>query len=142
MIKKSIHSLELTDFDNGKIWIGTEFDVENGIDILVKPLTEYDLNLISDKQIWVRIKCKINDGTEFKGICNLDIGDSDLINYSFYINGNWINLLTKPAPDFVLEIDGPIPFSEKLGKRIKDVFPLTLTAETKLDKNFEKLIDI
>ena len=141
ILEKSIHNLELSDFENGKIWIASQYDVENGIDILVTPLTDYDLNKISDKEAWVRINCKTNDGTEFQGLCNLDIRDRNLINYSFYIDGDWVNLLTEPAPEFVLEKDGPIPFAHKIGKRLTDVFPLTLTAKIKPDNVFRKVIE-
>ena len=142
MLEKSIHNLELSDFDNNRIWICTQYDVENGIDILVKPLTDYDFEQICNEQIWVRINCKTSDKTEFNGICNLDINAGSLTNYSFYINDSWITLLTKPAPDFVLEKDGPNPFAEKIGKKLTDVFPLTLTAEIKLDNNFTKIIEL
>lgn len=59
--------------------------------------------------------------------CSLCEGDSDEgpICWSVWNGVDFVVLMVPPAPDFVLEVDGPDHFCSDFGKSIHDVFPLT-----------------
>ena len=140
-MEKSIHDLELVDFDNFTIWIIVDHNVGDGIDSLVEPIKEYTIDELNQHDYWVLIDCLMSDGTTFKGISLLKYYDNRLSNYSFYINNEWHSLFVKPAPDFVLEQDGPIPFCKRIKKDIKNVFPISISTDLKVENKIIKVIN-
>ncbi len=59
--------------------------------------------------------------------CSLCKGDSDVgpILWSVWNVAKIVGLYVPPAPDFVLEVDGPKHFCSEFAKSIDEVFPLT-----------------
>ncbi|WP_281886559.1 hypothetical protein [Paenibacillus sp. YYML68] len=133
MITKSIHQLVLNDFNNFPFWRITDYDVSNGVDMLVTP-TEVEL-IDQNEDYWVRFKWEFNDGTSGYGIGVLELKNKLLKGLSFYINEEWEVFHLPPAPEFVLEISGPVPFSERIKKSLKDIFPITIESDTQ--RNYE-----
>ncbi|WP_144555865.1 hypothetical protein [Bacillus sp. X1(2014)] len=123
MKRKSIHELELGDFDVHPVWKTVEFDADE-LDELVEPF-EIDKEVIDfQEDYWVRIKGVLNDGSEIYGIGQINIEEGNIFSMSFFVKGDWEVLHLPPAPDFVLEETGPIPFASKLSKEINCVFPM------------------
>lgn len=129
---KSIHELELSDFDLNPIWKTAEMDVEV-YDEFVEPINVGREKMLSEEDYWVRLKGVLNDSTNLFGIGQFNMQTDDIFSISFKLNDEWEVLHLPPAPDFVLEATGPIPFSAKLNKDIKSVFPMKIEVDVSVD---------
>ncbi|UPM56337.1 hypothetical protein [Gottfriedia acidiceleris] len=128
--KKSIHDLELSDFNEFPIWKIVDYDVDNDDEMLVEPLFNEGESINKLDTYMVRIKGDLADGTEIYGIGDVDFGKNKIFNFTFQLSKtNWEVLNLPPAPDFVLEESGPIPFAKKLSKSIQNVYPMKLSAD-------------
>jgi len=138
-MRKKLENLELEDFDTSPLWFDL-FGDQDELEGLVESLdgvTQLSRNL--EQHVWCRINVKLNDNSELKGIGMYFTDDGQLGNFSIKSGSNWMTLMLPPAPDFVLEKDGPIPFAQELNKNYKDVFPMTIETELTESSTGEKL---
>ncbi|MFB7142828.1 hypothetical protein ACFCYN_24860 [Gottfriedia sp. NPDC056225] len=98
--------------------------------MLVEPLFNERESINKLDSYMVRIKGDLADGTEIYGIGDVDFDENKIFNFTFQISkGNWEVLDLPPAPDFVLEESGLIPFAKKLSKSVHNIFPMKLSAD-------------
>lgn len=143
-INKSIHELELPDFDKYPLWRTVEYDDADGIDIVVEPILNYK-RIANNEEYWIRFRGILADGTEVLGVGMMNFYTSDTFALSFNINNVWEVLHLPLAPDFVLEHSGPEQLAKKMNKDLKCVFPMTIVADIPIDilgKSVKKVVHV
>jgi hypothetical protein len=107
-------------------WTG-EYD-NDGNEILVPVLlNECDAVPQSVGEAWCRCSCRFAEGSEHaaSAMCR---GDSALgpVGISVWNGQKHVRLILPPAPEFVLQEEGPAAFCESFGRRLEAVFPVEL----------------
>jgi len=76
-------------------------------------------------EVWCLCQAIFNDGSIHKAsaMCRADSNEGPLL-LSFWNDSEDVTLILPPAPDFVLDTEGPIPFAQKFSKNFEEVFPI------------------
>ena len=130
MIRKSIHEIEISDFDKYPVWKVLDYDTPDGIDILLSPMegmNEIPIGI----DVYVRFQGVFNDKSTFVGFGMIDPYHKEILGRSLLINNEWQLVYLPPAPDFVLEKDGPEMFAKRIKKNLKDIFPMKIITDIK-----------
>jgi hypothetical protein len=133
LTEKSIHDLELADFDEHPIWDTLQFDVAGGVDATVVPIPGKRHIDGTERLPYVRARGYLADGTTVTGIANVFTNPPAFQCPDLFIEGRWLVLLLPPAPPFVLAEQGPAKFAASLSKNLDQVFPITLWSEVTVD---------
>lgn len=81
----------------------------------------------SVEEVWCLCKCRFADATEH-GACSSCDGDTSEgpLAWSVWNGDEFIPIIVPPAPDFVLEKEGPIAFCRAFNLESQAVFPLEI----------------
>ena len=136
---KTIGNLELTDFDQFPVW-ESALDLPDGCDDeMVRPVEGKDIIADGDSNLWVRVVGELADGTSIAGIAFAESPPPSLSNWSFFIESKWLVLYLPPAPDSVLEKDGPRAFAKSLERDLHQVFPIRVKSEVVFENTGQEL---
>ena len=78
-------------------------------------------------EVWCLADAIFSDGSRLPSIalCRGDSSDGPML-WQVWDGRQYIPLVVPPAPDFVLDVDGPIPFSGKFGRTVEAEPALTM----------------
>jgi hypothetical protein len=84
--------------------------------------------------LWCWCKATFANGALHDAIA-LCRGDSDQgpMLWTFWNGEDVVGLMVPPAPDFVLEVDGPANFCQEFSESAENVFPISLEAVPKFE---------
>lgn len=125
------------------LWRVVEYDA-NDAEQLVEPFDCKIEGINIEEDYWIRIKGELNDGSELLGSGQINFKEGEIFSISLLVNEEWEVLHLPPAPDFVLEESGPIPFASKLKKEINRVFPMKIKSDVSkvTGKDIVKVLNI
>ncbi|MBX3254204.1 MAG: hypothetical protein KF862_08705 [Chitinophagaceae bacterium] len=110
-------------FDSWRV-LEQSYDKEQ---LLLTPAFKNGDGTISKKngEVWCISRILFSDGSTHQGasMCRGDTDEGPLL-WSIWNNTKFQTLIVPPAPDFVLEEEGPIPFSKSFNKNTDQVFPI------------------
>lgn len=140
---KPLEDLELSDFDEYKVW---QFVVDEVGDIgydNVVPVRAEAVVFEEDVAVMVPITARLADGTFLCGIASVD-GEPPKIYpaIAFSSEEQWFTLHLPPAPQFVLEKTGPAAFAAFLGSGESHIFPIRIQTDVNFRKTGEPLSSI
>lgn len=108
-------------------WIVLEDSLQEEEDVSLEPAIKTPDGLIgaTNGEVWCFCKAIFSNGDEHIGsaLCRGDSDDGPLV-CSVWNGKEDVPIFVPPAPEFVLEKDGPDIFCGKFGKQIQDVFPI------------------
>ncbi|MFX1265796.1 MAG: hypothetical protein ACFFH0_10485 [Promethearchaeota archaeon] len=140
---KPLEDLELSDFDEYKVWQfvvdeAGEIDYDN-----VVPVRAEAVVFEEDVTVMVPITAKLADGTFLRGTASVD-GDPPKIYpaVTFGSEEQCFTLHLPPAPQFVLEKTGPAAFAAFLGSSESQIFPIEIQTDVNFRKTGEPLSSI
>jgi hypothetical protein len=138
-MRKQLEDLQLEDFDTFPMWIDLYGDNDE-LEGQVEPMMDqFELSSELKQHVWCRVKVGLQDGTELNGIGMYFCDTGQIGNFSIKIGQTWIRLILPPAPEFVLEKEGPATFSQRLGKSLGEVFPMIIETDTIDSKTRRKI---
>jgi hypothetical protein len=81
--------------------------------------------LLKNRGVWCLSKATFLNGTVHEAIsmCRAD-SEEEPGSWSVWNGEKYVPLFVPPAPDFVLETDGPEPFSKEFNEKVENVFPI------------------
>lgn len=123
---KQLGDIELVDFDFAAVWAA---DVAGCGDESLTPRPDLADVPENVHGLWVRFRGDLNDGTPVVGIAMAECPPPNLLLHSFFIGQGWHSLHFSPAPQFVLEHDGPDAFARRLGRAPADVLPIRIRTD-------------
>ncbi len=129
---KQIGELELSDFDIAAVWAS---DVAGCDEESVRPRPDLAMIPSDTFGLWVRFTGSLSDGTPVAGIAMPESSPPSLRLHSFFIESAWHSLQLPPAPQFVLDAQGPEPFAQGLHRALTEVFPITLRTDIPVATN-------
>ena len=107
-------------------------EVEDGDRVLIPAKTVNGLIDASVGEVWSLATCRFSNGEEHKAcvMCRGDNADGPL-GWTVWNGSRDVPLIVPPAPLPVLKLDGPESFARAFGKRLDQVFPLKIEAESR-----------
>ena len=119
--------LNMSSFQNHDSWQVLEETLEE-IDISLIPADKNESGLISSKngEVWCLSKMTFfNNEQHFaSSMCRGDSNEGPIL-WSVWKDNELITLMLPPAPDFVLDIDGPASFCSEFNLSQQDIFPIS-----------------
>jgi len=119
--------LSQLEFDKYDSWRVLEDSYEEEEHLLLPAIKNEDGKISRENgEVWCLSKAIFSNGEEFSA-CTMargDSGDTPRLWTVFY-NNKLIQLFVAPAPDFVLELDGPEPFCKEFNLHPTEIFPLS-----------------
>jgi hypothetical protein len=99
------------------------------------PLTSAGTISMGAKEVWCLVQARFADGTLLDGValCRGDSPEGPLL-WQFFGEGELISLFVPPAPDFVLEEDGPEAFARRFSRPVSAIFPLTVVVQARFER--------
>jgi hypothetical protein len=130
---KPLDQLQLTDFDEHKVWRFLR-DGAGKIDYTrVEPVRTGALLVPEDVLVMVRLAVTLADGTSLQGVANVDGNPPTLYpGVTLESKRKWFRLMRPPAPALVLEKEGPQSLCQFLGKKQEAVFPIQIETEVRV----------
>jgi hypothetical protein len=121
-----LSELNIGSFANNDSWMIAEESIEDN-DVLLKPAYKIK-GRVSKKngEVWCLSKALFSNG-EIYSASSMCRGDSDQgpLLWSVWNGEKYVALIVPPAPDFVLESEGPIAFCNEFARNPEDVFPIS-----------------
>lgn len=124
----TLSKLSYDDLDRISAWRVIEETIDEE-DVSLEPAKLDNIGLVekSNGEVWCLCKVIFFNGDEHKAsaICRGDDNQGPLL--LTVSNGvEDISLIMPPAPDFVLDLEGPVAFCRRFDKPTNDVFPLRI----------------
>jgi hypothetical protein len=122
--------IELADLRRTDAWKGLESTYDDD-DLTLVPAERNKEGFISRKngEVWCLCKANFANGAVHDAIA-MCRGDSDQepLLWTFWNGDTLVDLKVPPAPDFVLESEGPDVFCQEFNETAENVFPIVLEA--------------
>ena len=112
-------------------------------DALLVPVEKDEAGLIPKTvgELWCR--CKVTFFNKERHVamsmCRGDADESPIL-WAFWNEAGFVNLLLPPAPDFVLEVEGPDNFCRQFGLASGDIFPILFEVEPEFQTEPQKRV--
>ena len=112
-------------------------------DALLVPAEKDESGLIPKTvgELWCRCKVTFFNKERHTAVsmCRGDADENPIL-WAFWNNQEFVNLLLPPAPDFVLEVEGPDNFCRQFGLPAAEIFPILFEVEPEFQTEPQKRI--
>lgn len=130
-----LNEMTIQDFKQTPCWkvLETGFD-ENDVKLVEAAISDDGTVLATNGEVWCKGIATFNNGLIYDGVCmcRADASDGPLL-ITIWNGQKDVSIIMPPAPDFVLENEGPEPFCQAFHLSYQEIFPIQFLVEAKFE---------